>query len=62
MAISTNPEGMLIVPQVEAAMPESFINLLMDREIGAFLVMPTWIRSSEFGQSGLGVRVTPGTA
>lgn len=53
--------GFLIVPQGIRPLPDSFINFLWDQEIGAFLVKPEWVGQPESGETGLGVRVAPGS-
>jgi hypothetical protein len=54
--------GLLIVPQGERPLPDSFVDFLWNQEIGAFLVKPDWVSQPESGETGLGIRVAPGTA
>jgi hypothetical protein len=62
MANSTLPPGLIIVPQGPRQVPESFTNFLWDNELGAFLAKPAWAREKESGETGLGLRVAPGSA
>lgn len=61
MAQTTHHEGMLIVPQGNHPVPESFTNFLWDNDLGAFLAKPSWAGEQESGATGLGIRVAPGT-
>lgn len=51
----------LIVPQGCKPLPDSFINFLYDQEIAAFLAKPDWVSQLESGETGLGLRVAPGS-
>ena len=62
MANSTKPPGMIIVPQGPRPVPESFTEFLWKNELGAFLAKPAWAGEQESGETGLGVRVAPGSA
>jgi hypothetical protein len=62
MANSTHPPGLMIVPQGSRPVPESFTNFLWENELGAYLVKPSWVGQPESGETGLGVRVAPGSA
>ena len=62
MAHSANPPGLLIVPQGLRPIPDSFTSFLWDNELGAFLAKPTWAGEAESGETGLGIRVAPGSA
>ena len=53
--------GVLVVPQGTRPLPESFINFLWDQEVLAFLVKPDWVKMPESGETGLGLRVAPGS-
>lgn len=62
MAERDNPEvGLLIVPQGFRPLPDAFINFLWDKEVAAFLVKPEWVSQPESGETGLGLRVAPGS-
>jgi hypothetical protein len=52
----------LIVPMGCKPMAGSFVNFLWDQEITAFLVKPEWVGQPESGETGLGLRVAPGSA
>jgi len=54
-------EGMLLATSDGHPLCENFVTFLWDREIAAFLVQPTFVHQQESGQTGLGVRVAPGT-
>ena len=54
--------GLLIVPQGARPLPESFINFLWNNEVASFLVKPEWTGMPEAGETGLGLRVAPGSA
>jgi len=62
MAHSANPPGLVIVPQGHHPIPESFTNFLWNQELGAFLAKPAWAGEQESGETGLGIRVAPGSA
>ena len=56
-------EGMLVVPHSLEVMALSFENFLWDNEYPAYLVRGNeWIRMPESGETGLGLRVAPGSA
>jgi hypothetical protein len=54
--------GMLIVPHGTKELHDSFISFLWDRELAAFLVHNEWVKQPESGDTGLGLRVSPGSA
>ena len=54
--------GWLIVPQGVRPLPETFLNFLWDNEIASFLVKPEWTGMPESVETGLGIRVAPGSA
>ena len=62
MGISAKPPGLMIVPQGNHPVPESFTSFLWENELGAFLAKPAWAGEQESGETGLGVRVAPGSA
>jgi hypothetical protein len=62
MAESAKTPGLMIVPQGSRSIPESFIQFLVENELGAFLAKPAWAREKESGETGLGLRVAPGSA
>ena len=62
MANSTLPPGLIIVPQGSRPMPESFTRFLWNEGLGAFLAKPAWAGEQESGETGLGLRVAPGSA
>ena len=62
MAHSANPPGLVIVPQGHRPIPDSFTNFLWEQEFGAFLAKPAWAGEQESGETGLGIRVAPGSA
>lgn len=62
MANSAKPPGLLIVPQGSHPVPESFIQFLVENELGAFLAKPAWAGEQESGSTAYGVRVAPGSA
>lgn len=62
MANSAQPPGLLIVPQGSRPVPESFTSFLWENGLGAFLAKPAWAREKETGETGLGLRVAPGSA
>ena len=61
MAYSAEPPGLMIVPQGNLPVPESFINFLLDNDLGAFLAKPTWTKEKESGATGFGIRIAPGS-
>lgn len=61
MANSAKPPGLIIVPQGPRLVPESFTEFLWVNELGAFLAKPAWAGEPESGETGLGVRVAPGS-
>ena len=63
MAKRENLESqLLIVPTGAKSLPDSFTNFLWEQEIAAFLVKPEWVGQPESGETGLGIRVAPGSA
>lgn len=54
--------GILIVPQGTKPLPESFVAFIWENGVSAFLAKPTWAGEQESGETGLGVRVAPGSA
>lgn len=62
MAESVKPPGLMIVPQGQLPVPESFVSFLWDHHLGAFLAKPSFAGEQMSGETGLGVRVAPGSA
>ena len=62
MAYSTRLPGLLIVSQGLHPIPKSFVEFLWKNELGAFLAKPSWAGEQESGETGLGLRVAPGSA
>ena len=54
--------SLLIVPQGPKLLPDKFIDYLWDYEVVAFLVQNEYMSEQESGQTGLGIRVAPGSA
>jgi hypothetical protein len=54
--------SLLIVPRGTRPLPDKFIEYLWDYEVSAFLVKNDWMSEQESGQTGLGLRVAPGSA
>jgi len=54
-------ENVLVVPHGADPLPEQFIDFLWQREIAAVIVENNFVHQQESGQTGLGVRVAPGT-
>jgi hypothetical protein len=63
MAEKVQKEGFLVVPSLHPDLPESFQNFLWDQEVSAMicLLTDTWVRMPESGETGLGLRVAPGS-
>jgi hypothetical protein len=62
MADLLNPmANILVVPHGRVPLPEQFVDFLFQREIPAILVMQKFVHEQESGQTGLGIRVAPGT-
>jgi hypothetical protein len=53
--------GVLIVPQGQKPLHDNFVNFLWDQRLAAFLAKPAWAKEPESGETGLGIRVAPGT-
>jgi hypothetical protein len=54
--------SLLIVPRGPRSLPDKFIDYLWAYEVVAFLVKNDWMSEQESGQTGLGLRVAPGSA
>ena len=61
MAHSAKPPGLMIVPQGNRPVPESFTEFLWENKLGAFLAKPAWAGEAESGATAYGVRVAPGS-
>ena len=61
MANRAESPGLLIVPQGPRPIPERFAEFLWKNELGAFLAKPSWSGEQESGETGLGLRVAPGS-
>jgi hypothetical protein len=53
--------GVLIVPQGPRPLHNNFVNFLWDQELAAFLAKAAWAGEPESGETGLGIRVAPGS-
>lgn len=62
MAVLGEKEGMLVVPQGKKELAPSFATWLWDREVPCYLVQNDWVSMPEDGETGLGLRVAPGSA
>ncbi len=61
MADFAHPNAMLVVPNGEHPLQESFINFLWDREFAAYLVKNPWVpKMEERGSTAYGVLASPG--
>jgi hypothetical protein len=58
--IESTERVMLIVPNGDRPLQESFINFLWDKEFGAFLAHNEYVRAWE-GMPSYGIRISPGS-
>jgi hypothetical protein len=61
MAVLEHHIGILIVPQGFQPLHNNFINFIWDQGLAAFLAKPSWTKEPESGETGLGIRIAPGS-